>query len=202
MRKGRIFLYLIVAVGLSAAAWMAGLLLFVGTVAHLNEPSVDADLQPTEAIVVLTGGSERLSSGLELLIAGKGKKLLVSGVHQGLTLERLLANQQVPAELRACCIALDYAADNTIGNAEETARWMKAEGFSSLRLVTAHYHMPRSLIVFRDLMPDIAIVPYPVAPESVHLADWWSRSGTANLLVTEYNKFLLVALRDRMGGLL
>ena len=41
----------------------------------------------------------------------------------------------------------------------------ESEGFHSLRLVTASYHMPRSMLEFARAMPDIAIVPNPVFPE-------------------------------------
>ena len=44
----------------------------------------------TDAIVVLTGGSLRLPSGIALLREGKGDKLFVSGVNQGVNLEDLL----------------------------------------------------------------------------------------------------------------
>ena len=43
---------------------------------------------------------------------------------------------------------LGHAADNTLGNALETGAVDAAEGFHSLRLVTASYHMPRSLLEF------------------------------------------------------
>src|SRR3546814_14678895 len=61
-----------------------------------------------------------------------------------------------------CSSDLGYEADNTRGNAVETAAWMKDQDFTSLRLVTATYHMPRSLLEFRRPMPDIEIVPHPV----------------------------------------
>ena len=54
-----------------------------------------------------------------------------------------------------------------MGNAEETAAWMAEGDRTSLRLVTAAYHMPRSLALFRRLMPDTKILPHPVFPESV-----------------------------------
>ena len=52
----------------------------------------------------------------------------------------------------------------------ETAQWMASEGFHSLRLVTASYHMPRSLLEFSRAMPDIGIMPNPVFPERLKQA--------------------------------
>ena len=57
-----------------------------------------------------------------------------------------------------------YAATSTMGNAIETADWIKKSGFNSIILVTANYHMPRSLMLFRHIMPEIRIIPHPVFP--------------------------------------
>jgi uncharacterized SAM-binding protein YcdF (DUF218 family) len=194
--KGRLGRYLIVSLGLAAAIWLAGLELFVTHIGALGEPSPAA----TDAIVVLTGGSERVATGLELLRAGKGKKLFISGVHPGLSLERMLGPQPVAKELRECCIVLGHAAESTSGNAEETLTWMVLENYHSLRLVTANYHMPRSLLLFHAVMPDIEIIPHPVAPDNVKLDEWWLRPGTASLLVTEYDKYLWANIHLWLGN--
>ncbi len=192
--------YAIVMIGLLAGLWLIGLRLFVTHIEALPEPPVGPALEATDAIVVLTGGSERFVTGLELLNSGKGKKLFISGVHPGLTLDHLLGGQPVTAALRKCCIILGHAAESTTGNAEETQTWMALENYRSLRLVTANYHMPRSLLVFHAALPDIAIIPHPVAPDSVKLKNWWRHPGTASLLVTEYDKYLLALLRVELGA--
>ena len=190
--------FLLILIAGVAAAWLVGLFLFAAQIRAIGEPVIDASLPAADAIVVLTGGSERLTTGLELLTAGKGRKLLVSGVHQGLTLDRVLAKRPVSKQLRDCCIVLGHAADNTVGNAEETRLWMESEKFHSLRLVTAHYHMPRSLLIFHRNLPGIEIIPHPVAPDSVKLSQWWLRAGTASLLIMEYNKYLYALARAQV----
>src|SRR5262249_53554535 len=84
-----------VAAGL-AGCWLGGLVWFAATI-----PGEVADPDAaTDAIVVLTGGSQRLDAGLELLAAGKAKMLFVSGVHQGVALADLLRlSRPVPAAL-------------------------------------------------------------------------------------------------------
>ena len=191
----RLLRYLIVLFGIAAALWLGGLMLFVMSVETMAEPEINAELQPADAVVVLTGGSERLDTGLELLEAGKGKKLFISGVHPGLKLNDLLGAQKVPKNLRNCCIVLGHAAESTTGNVEETLTWMEIEKFNSLRLVTSNYHMPRSLMLFRTAMPDRTVIPHPVSPDSVKLRGWWERPATARLLVTEYDKYLATVLR-------
>src|SRR3546814_8190635 len=90
------------------------------------------DDRRTDAIIVLTGGSERLPTGLDLLSRDRADKLFVSGVYAGVEVAELLRlSRQSPQEL-ACCIVLGYAANDTRGNAVETAEWMRAEGYKSL----------------------------------------------------------------------
>jgi uncharacterized SAM-binding protein YcdF (DUF218 family) len=184
--------------GVGVLVWLGGLVWFAGTIPR-DPPAADsAEAQRhTDAIVVLTGGSERLTVGLALLAAGRANKLFVSGVYHSVDVRALLRiTPQKPAEA-GCCIVLGYAADNTVGNAAETAAWMRAEHFTSLRLVTANYHLRRSLLEFRRALPEAEIIPYPVVPANVRVADWWRWRHTTGLIVTEYNKYL-VALGRRL----
>jgi uncharacterized SAM-binding protein YcdF (DUF218 family) len=184
-----------------AVGWLGGLLLFVTSVTLMREPAITPDLVAADGIVVLTGGSERLNVGVDLLKAGKGRKLLVSGVNPTISQEKILAGQDVPERLRDCCILMGRMADSTIGNAEETRTWIAAEKLTSIRLVTANYHMPRSLYIFRRALPGITVIPHPIMPDSVMLTRWWERTGTANLLINEYHKFLLVLLSIQVDWL-
>ena len=188
---------------LLAAAWLAGLIVFVSVIPS----AIGAAEEATDAIVVLTGGSERLAEGVRLLAAGRAGTLFVSGVGKDVELDALLRGLPPGVPLpdpagRACCIMLGHSADNTVGNARETAAWMAARGFRSLRLVTADYHMPRSLIEFRRAMPDIRIIGHPVFPPQVMRTGWWRWPGTTGLLVGEYDKLLLALARGLVAGLL
>ena len=149
----------------------------------------------TEAIVVLTGGSSRLEEGLSLLAQNKAKKLFVSGVYRGVDVRRLLALSQGNPEELVCCVKLGYAAVSTQGNAAETKAWIDFEGFRTIRLVTSSYHMPRSIKEFSYQMPDVTVIPHAVFPKQFKLNEWWRWPGTANLLLTEYIKFLMSSLR-------
>ena len=98
--------------------------------------------------------------------------------------------QRKPNEL-ACCISVGYRADNTAGNARETAEWVEKQGLKSIRLVTASYHMPRSLLEFHRAMPDVRIVPHPVFPPRFKGSRWWLWPGTAALLSSEFGKYVI-----------
>ncbi len=181
-----------------AALWLGGFLWFARQI-----PEVVSDLESdTDAIVVLTGGSLRVQSGITLLASGKAKKLFISGVYHGTDVAALLRVSHQGQEHVACCIVLGHEADNTLGNALETAQWMHQEGFHSLRLVTASYHMPRSLLEFSRAMPEIRIVAHPVFPEREHADRWWASPHAFARVFAEYHKYLLALthLRDIREG--
>ena len=174
-------------------AWGAGLFGFAASIPARGSESAE----PTDAIVVLTGGSGRLRAGLDLLLAGSAEQMFISGVYRGVDVTQLLAIlKQRPDEVENR-IAIGNAVD-TIENALETRLWMRTQGYSSLRLVTAAYHMPRALLEFQDAMPDIRIEPHPVFPEHVKQEYWWAWPGTMALTVTEYNKYLVASFRHRI----
>ncbi|MBT3989484.1 MAG: YdcF family protein [Rhodospirillaceae bacterium] len=189
--------FLMILLVLALGVWTYGLISFVDLI---PDKAVKAD-QTTDAIVVLTGGSDRLKEGLTLLTNKKAKKLFVSGVYRGNDVKRLLAIQQYnPAELM-CCINLGYAATSTAGNALETAIWINEQKYRSLRLVTANYHMPRSLLEFHHIMPDVEILPHPVFPEQFKRDRWWQWPGTATLIISEYTKYNIASALKNLGNL-
>ena len=183
--------------------WLAGLIYFT----TLIPDSVADPTTATDGIVVLTGGSDRLREGLQLLADGKAKRLLISGVYHEASLADLLQTGGAPPglsqQMRDCCITIGYRAGNTLGNATETAEWAAANSIRSLRLVTADYHMPRSLLEFSHALPGALIIPHPVFPEDVKSKDWWLWSGAAGQVVSEYHKYLAALVRswiDRLAG--
>jgi uncharacterized SAM-binding protein YcdF (DUF218 family) len=188
----------------AVAAASLGAIWFAGLVWFATVPSAEDGTEPTDAIVVLTGGSQRLNSGIALLRKGKGRKLFVSGVNQQVDLEDLLRSSggsQGAHGWAHCCVVLGHRAVDTLGNAGETAQWMRQQGFHSLRLVTAWYHMRRSLLEFERAMPEIEIVPHPVFPDQIAYEHWWTRRQTAALLVSEYDKYLAALARPFVEGL-
>lgn len=192
-RRLKFFTFLI---ALALVFWAAGFLWFV---ADVPERVLDNET-PTDAIVVLTGGSERLGEGFSLMRRNMGKKLLISGVHKDVTLPELLKSIGENGDISKDAVVLGYVAGNTVGNAQETAAWMQNQGFASLRLVTGNYHMRRSLQEFSWAMPKILIIPHPVFPAAVISGEWWKRPGTAQLIFAEYNKFLAMQVIHFLDG--
>lgn len=198
-KRERLLHFLLFLVSGLGLLWLGGLLAFAASLPR----QVDDPDRATDGIVVFTGGAARLDAGLELLAAGKAKRLFVSGVHPGTSKGALRQLSGPEARLIDCCVDLGFAAANTFGNAIETADWVRANEYRSLRIVTANYHMPRSLIELRRRLPGVELVPYPVFPAQFKLAEWWAWPGTAYLLAEEFDKYLaaLVALRlEEIGG--
>ncbi|WP_228382247.1 YdcF family protein [Tistrella mobilis] len=179
---------LLVAVG----AWAAGFVIYAETLPSETPP----DWRRTDAIVVLTGGADRLGVGLDLLDAGAAPRLFISGVDRRVDLPGLLKASGREAADYAGRVVLGFSAGDTVGNARETWGWAEAQGVRSIRLVTASYHLPRALIEFRRALPGVEILPHPVIPEHVKQDGWWRWPGTAALFLAEYQKFLVAWARD------
>ncbi|HEV2334851.1 MAG TPA: YdcF family protein [Stellaceae bacterium] len=183
---------------------LAAFILWLGGLAFFVASSISIPVHRsigTDAIVVLTGGRLRLETGLELFAAGTAKKLFISGVNQRVDRGELLRALGPLAEHAACCIALGHEADNTVGNARETANWMRGEGYRSLRLVTSWYHMRRGLLEFGRAMPRVTIVAHPVFAHHLDPERWWSWRGAPLLIVSEYLKFLAAWMRPALTAI-
>jgi uncharacterized SAM-binding protein YcdF (DUF218 family) len=154
------------------------------------EPADRAD-----GIVVLTGGSSRVSDAMELLAGGYGGRLLISGVHPtnaASDISRSLSDNQ---SLLRCCVDLDRSAVNTRSNAAETRRWAHERGFKSLIVVTSNYHMPRAILELSHAMPDIQLIPFAVIGDKWRDEPWWTSGANTRLLLSEYVKYLATEVR-------
>ena len=148
-----------------------------------------------DAIVVLTGGTNRIATGFDLLEQKQAGKLFISGVYQGVEVSELLKSWKSTSEDLSCCITLGYEADNTRENAQEVAGWVAKENISSIYLVTSNYHMKRALLELAGQAPGVTVSPYPVTPLDADLDNWWQSLDTALLMTREYGKYSLAFLR-------
>jgi len=149
------------------------------------EPAYAAD-----GITVLTGGASRIDEAMKLLSQRKAKRVLITGVNRGTTLEQLKELSSQGDQYFACCVDIDKEARNTIDNATETAQWVALHQYGSVIVVTSNYHLPRALAELERSMPGVTLVPYPVVDNNVHVERWWNYPGTTRLLLSEYLKYL------------
>jgi uncharacterized SAM-binding protein YcdF (DUF218 family) len=163
-------------------ATTGGFLWFIATIERPVPPPPRAD-----GIVVLTGGAERVETGLRLLEEGQARLLLVSGVAHGADLAELAHLAGVNPTPLAGRVTIGHLAVSTRGNAAETRAWADSHAIRSLIVVTAFYHMPRAIAELRPLLPDVVLHPLPVQTRLGRLADW-------RVLADEYVKYLAVSL--------
>lgn len=164
-------------------AWVLGFVLFA---ALLPRPAGD---QKTDGIIVLTGGRNRIERGLSVLEEGHAKRMLVSGVNLAVARRDFLVMFRPPRTLFDCCIDLGQDAVDTRSNGEESAAWVKRNGYRSVRLVTTDWHMPRARFELREALPDdVAIVSDAVRSEP-----------DLGILLTEYHKYLLRRIAALFG---
>jgi uncharacterized SAM-binding protein YcdF (DUF218 family) len=161
-------------------------------------PATPAFLPKTDGIVALTGGNERLDTAVALLERGVGKRLLVSGVAQETTKETVGKMSEGGPRFR-CCADIGYTAEDTHGNAQEAAQWVRENHFSSLVIVTGRYHMPRTMREFSAALPEVSLIAYPVDQSRIDLNGWWRHPRTAQLLHREYVKYLTSLVTTRLA---
>jgi uncharacterized SAM-binding protein YcdF (DUF218 family) len=189
-----------IVVAVLAIVFMAAAIGFVGFLSQLRGTETKPG-RLADGIVVLTGGSSRVSDAMELLAAGYGKRLLISGVHptnDASDISRSLPDSQ---SLMGCCVDLDRSAVNTRSNAAETRRWARERGFRSLIVVTSNYHMPRATVELSHAMPDIVLIPFAVVGDKWRDEPWWTNGATLRLLLSEYVKYVAAEVRVRLADL-
>lgn len=177
------------------AAIFGGFLWFADSIASLKPPEgVKAD-----AIVVLTGGYQRIDQAMGLLRDGAGKRLLISGAHPSTSPAQIRKMTQAPSELFSCCVDIGYDALDTIGNANEISQWIHDNGFTVVLVVTNNYHMPRSLHELRRVDPVTDFIPYPVVNSDLTRKAWFTEPDVVRTMVQEYAKVVAATLRDWVG---
>jgi uncharacterized SAM-binding protein YcdF (DUF218 family) len=176
--------------------WCAGLIWFVCTIpVTMTPPDVKAD-----AMIVLTGGNGRVERGFEMLAEGAAPILFISGVGSKVTLPEMLAAHATPEirqsiRNRGAMIVLGHRASTTRTNAREVAAFAKDRELHSLRLVTAHYHMTRSMLEFHHALPDVTLIADPVFPDGFRREALWDHKNTRRLLLSEYHKYFAARFR-------
>jgi len=181
------------------AAWVSGLLAFAQRVADSTPPP---DPPEADGIVALTGASMiRLEAAEALLEEGLGRRLFISGVNRETTRQQVRASLSGAGRAFDCCVDLGRQAENTLGNARETAPWVARHHYHTLIVVTADYHMPRALLELKAAMPGVVLYPFPVATEAVDARRWWASPDDARRMVVEYCKYIVILARNTLLSL-
>ncbi|EJF78517.1 hypothetical protein MCO_00701 [Bartonella sp. DB5-6] len=167
-----------------------GFVVFSEKTERLQPPN---PLPKADAIIVLTGGENRIEAGLKLLQKGLGSRLLISGVNTTTNLQRLKHNTYIIPQLFNCCVDIGHKATNTKGNAEESAAWIKKNNYQTVYIVTHDYHMWRSLRELKYLMPNVNFIAYPVKKSGNESAI--QQINQIRILIFQYIKTIDVYIR-------
>ncbi|MCB2067392.1 MAG: YdcF family protein [Erythrobacter sp.] len=163
--------------------WVLG---FVWFAVALPQP---APISETDAVVVPTGSGGRIQRGLEVLKQGAARQMLVTGVDTTVQPGEFQAEFDVPQATMDCCVTLGFAALDTRGNARETAQWLAQRDYTSLRLVTADWHMRRAALELEDQLPDNVTI----------LRDAVHSEPSFGTLFKEYHKLIAVWTLQLLG---
>ena len=173
---------------LLVAGLAIGFLVFAGRIATYATPDTG---RQADAIVVLTGDAGRTTAGIDLLREGRAPQLLISGVDAAATPADIQRHSGLSDDELDGCVILGRDATDTIGNAREAGALVRENGYRSLIIVTSDYHLPRSLLEMRALMPGVELIAYPVRTTPP-----WRDFGASRLWLQEYAKFTAVWLRQ------
>lgn len=180
-----------------ALLWIGGLAWFISKLP--KEPL--SDEVKVEALVVLTGGKGRIEHGLAMLADNVAPVLFISGVESRVTEEKILHDNTtttVREHIRDTGgeIVIDRIAHSTVSNADQTAAFLRKRNIHRIRLITADYHMLRSVHEFHAAMPELEIIQDPVFPEGFQRENWWKDMNTRHLMLSEFYKYIAVIARD------
>lgn len=146
----------------------------------------------TDAVVVLAGGKGRVEEGVRIYKSGKGERLFLIGVDPAVKKSDLFT--EVQGERSGEQVYLEKASRNTLENAIFAREMLLKQNVRSVHLITSRYHMKRSLLIFRSILPkDIAIYPWPVSVKN-GTESWWNHGGSVRLLFSEFYKYCLYRL--------
>ena len=158
-------------------------------------------LKENQAIVILTGGSNRIYEGLKLSLEANYNKLpiFISGVGKNFSLEKNIEFQKLQKENTNTInlikkINFGDLATTTELNAFETYAWMKFNKINNIILVTSKYHMQRSVIEFERFIDKEQIQPYIVDSNVLANSNLLDFPHSIKLLFTEYIKLITIKL--------
>ncbi len=182
--------------------WATGLWMFAASLPQPQNTYPIPRIAQTQAdaIIVFTGGNNRLDSGFELLRSNYAQKLFISGVYRGVEVASLLKNFD-QSRTPLCCVTVGYDAHNTYGNARESLNWLQKENIQNIILVTSSYHIPRSLYYLEKAPYELEITIFPVLSEYGRSHRWGKLPGTRALIISEYNKYIFARLQATFWGI-
>lgn len=191
----KIFRLLFILTLFLTVGWFIGFLIFTTQIEKFEN-----NTEKTDAIVVLTGGKNRIDVAKKLFNEGLADKLFISGVSKEVSLEDIIKPDDVLVVYKDN-IEIGQEAKNTVENAIEVNNWIVKNDITTIRLVTSNYHMPRSIEEIKSINNNVGIIIHPVFSENIS-KKWWKKKSTFKFIAAEYNKFLFVYIKNGFNNLM
>ena len=159
--------------GLFSALFTLAILLAAGAaLPHLLEADLPGPVPPRlDAILVLTGGENRIAEGFRAWREGKGKDLYILGAGGKANIDRILPKHPPLSAEELRRVHIEGWSENTMENAYSAKGVVRERGFKRVALVTGDYHMPRAHLALRTVLPpEVSIAAIPVR------SDWKDRN--------------------------
>jgi uncharacterized SAM-binding protein YcdF (DUF218 family) len=163
------------------------------------------DLQPSDAVVAISGGdtNARAAEAIRLYKANWAPILIFSGAALDPTgpsnaqaMQQIAIDQGVPAR----SILLDEDSTNTAQNATGVAAIARSRNFHRIILVTSPYHQRRAGLVFRAAMgPDVQIINHSSYDQNWRRSRWWENDASVSITLAELQKTIYVLWAQRSG---
>ena len=174
----------------------AGILLWVGGFAVFDAyiKKTQNNEKKTDAIVVLTGGKNRILESFNLFNNEMADILIISGVSDNVSLKELQRQNKTVITNNSDKIFIGREAATTYQNAIEVSEIIRRNNVRSVRLVTSYYHIPRSKEEILAHNPDIEVIVHPVYSQNVsskRSKNW----NSFKLVASEFNKFIFVYVK-------
>ncbi len=163
--------------------------------------------EKTDAIIVLTGETRRITDSIAELNKGNSPKLFISGVYLqapiSKVIDKTIIELQKGKKLTTSPNLLKSKistgrAENTIENALESAVWVKNNNVESIRLITSFYHMPRAKLLFKKYLPKTIIIHHPISFSQSKITTL-TNTHMLGLIFSEYNKYILTYIWNLTG---
>lgn len=126
-----------------------------------------------DCAVVLTGGSNRVREGFDLLYRGQVKKLIISGVYPNAELREIMPQMPFYGDINEKDVVLDRRSGTTFGNAQQTLPIIEALRCRDVALITSTLHMSRAYRTFKAAYPlDFPIYKHAVISSRSEVNAW------------------------------
>jgi uncharacterized SAM-binding protein YcdF (DUF218 family)/glycosyltransferase involved in cell wall biosynthesis len=164
--------------------------------------------RPADAIVVFAGGvgesgqagsgyQERLKTAVDLYREGYAPRIIISsGFVVAFKEAEVMRGLAIASGVPPAAIVLETHAANTRENVVFTRDILQREGWSTILLVSAPYHMRRALAVWRKAAPDVTVVPEPATSSQFYAHDRGANLRQISGIAQEYAAIIYYWWKD------